>query len=103
MEGLINDMLDQAKINNGVFSLNEEYFDLPMVVFKALNIVKGQANSKQVQLSAEVEVSEHMNLLNNIWGDKQRYLQIFNNFLSNSVKFTPNHGKVRIHIRITDH
>ena len=76
---------------------------MPVVVFKALNIVKGQANSKQVQLSAEVEVSEHLNLLNNIWGDKQRYLQIFNNFLSNSVKFTPNNGKVRVHIRITDH
>ena len=41
MEGLINDMLDQAKIDNDAFTLNEEYFDLPMVVFKALNIVKG--------------------------------------------------------------
>ena len=83
-----------------MFKLNEEYFDLPMVVFKALNIVKGQANLKQVQLSAEVEMQEHLCLLNNIWGDKQRYLQIFNNFLSNSVKFTPENGKVRVHIRI---
>jgi hypothetical protein len=41
-----------------------------MVVFKALNIVKGQANLKNVQLSAEVQLSEHMNLLNNIWGDQ---------------------------------
>ena len=55
MEGLINDMMDQAKIDNDAFTLNEEYFDLPLVVFKALNIFKGQANLKQVKLSAEVE------------------------------------------------
>lgn len=43
MEGLINDMMDQAKMDNGVFKLNEEFFDLPMVVFKALNIAKAKA------------------------------------------------------------
>lgn len=41
MEGLIKDLLDQAKIDNGVFKLNQEYFDLPIVIFKALNIVRG--------------------------------------------------------------
>jgi signal transduction histidine kinase len=40
MECLINDMLDQAKIDNDAFKLNEEYFDLPKVVYKSLNIVK---------------------------------------------------------------
>ena len=40
MEGLINDMLDQAKIDNNAFKINKEYFNLPMVVYKALNIIK---------------------------------------------------------------
>ena len=43
-----------------------------------------------------------MNLLNNIWGDQQRYLQVLNNFLSNSVKFTPDNGSVRVVIKILD-
>ena len=55
MECLINDMLDQAKIDNDAFKLNEEYFDLPKVVYKSLNIVKDQANQKFVKLVAEVE------------------------------------------------
>ena len=38
-ECLINDMMDQAKIDNGVFKLNEECFDLKLVVFKAMSIV----------------------------------------------------------------
>ena len=74
-----------------------------MVVFKAINIVKAQANLKQVELKAEVEERGQMNFLRNIWGDKQRYFQIFNNFLSNSVKFTPENGKVRVHLRIKEH
>ena len=40
MEGLINDMLDQAKLDNSAFKINKEYFNLPMVVYKALNIIK---------------------------------------------------------------
>ena len=55
MDGLINDMLDQAKIDNCAFKLNRDYFSLPMVVFKALNIVKGTANQKNVKLIAEVD------------------------------------------------
>ena len=43
-EALINDMMDQAKIVNGVFKLNNSYFDLPMVVFKALSMVKDKAH-----------------------------------------------------------
>ena len=69
MECLINDMLDQAKIDNDAFKLNEEYFDLPKVVYKSLNIVKEQANQKFVKLVAEVESPQSLQLISNIWGD----------------------------------
>ena len=44
-----------------------------------------------------------MQLISNIWGDSQRYLQILNNFLSNSIKFTPDYGQVRVLIKVVDH
>ena len=40
-ESLINDIMDQAKIMNGVFKLNNSYFDLNKVIYKALSIVRG--------------------------------------------------------------
>lgn len=70
MEGLINDMLDQAKIDNDVFKLNSQYFDLPMVVFKALNIIKTKATFNKIKLIAEVENPEHLSLLSWIEGDQ---------------------------------
>ena len=74
MEGLINDMLDQAKLESGVFKLNEEYFDLPLVVFKAFSIIKAKANYNKIRLIAEVDDPDHFNLLTSIKGDQQRYL-----------------------------
>ena len=70
MQGLINDMLDQAKIDNDVFKLNQEYIDMLMVVYKALNIVKTKANFNKIQLIAEVENPEHISLLKSFEGDE---------------------------------
>ena len=102
MEGLINDMMDQTKIDNGAFKLDEQYFDLPLVVFKALNISKAIAIHDNIQLVALVEKEEHLNLLSNIMGDEQRYLQTINNFLSNSLKFTDKKGTVRVLIKVKE-
>jgi signal transduction histidine kinase len=62
-ECLINDMMDLVKLENGAFKLMEEYFDIRMVVFKALNIVKAQANLKKLKLVGLIEVSENMHLM----------------------------------------
>lgn len=69
MELLINDMLDQAKIDNHVFQLNEEYFDLSLVIFKAFNLIRAKANFSKIALVAEVESPEHLALISNLYGD----------------------------------
>ncbi|KAJ5758351.1 uncharacterized protein N7511_007045 [Penicillium nucicola] len=37
-----------------------------------------------------------------LWGDQHRILQVLINLVSNSLKFTPEHGKVEVHIRCID-
>jgi osomolarity two-component system sensor histidine kinase SLN1 len=37
-----------------------------------------------------------------LWGDQHRILQVLINLVSNSLKFTPDHGKVEVHIRCID-
>jgi hypothetical protein len=63
-------MMDLVKMENGAFKLVEEYFDMRMVVFKALNIIKAQANLKRIKLVGLIEDSENAHLMLNVWGDQ---------------------------------
>ena len=50
LNNLINDLLDMAKFENGKFILNEKYFNLPVLVTKALNVIKYFADEKDIKL-----------------------------------------------------
>ena len=69
-ECLVNDMMDLVKMENGVFKITYEYFDLRMVVYKAFNIIKYQANHKKLKLIGLIEYSENIQFLSNVWGDQ---------------------------------
>jgi hypothetical protein len=56
-------MMDLVKLENGAFKLMEEYFDLRMVVYKALNIIKATSNLKKLKLVGLIEVSDNMHLM----------------------------------------
>ena len=46
LTNLINDLLDMAKFEQGKFTLNESYFSLPVLVHKALDVIKYFADEK---------------------------------------------------------
>ena len=68
-ECLINDMMDLVKLDNGAFKFVNEYFDIRMAVFKAINIIKAQATLKRIKLVGLIENHQYMHLLTNVWGD----------------------------------
>ncbi len=43
---LINDMLDQAKLENNAFTFYNQYFDLLELIRQAINIIEPQSNKK---------------------------------------------------------
>ena len=92
MENLINDLLDMAKSANGQFSMHLEYFSLPEVVYEALEIVSSQAAVKKIKLTGVIAHASQLCLVQKVHGDKNRYVQFLINFLSNSLKFTPEKG-----------
>ena len=47
---LINDLMDLAKLETLNFKLNEEYFDLPLLIKQAFKTVRCQANKKDIHL-----------------------------------------------------
>jgi two-component system cell cycle sensor histidine kinase PleC len=91
--GLINDILDTAKIDSGKMELFEEAVDLEEQVTAALRIVAPRALSAGIRLQAEM-----CPLLPSLLADRRAIRQILLNLLSNAIKFSPN-GSVTVTVR----
>nr|WP_195377029.1 ATP-binding protein [Anaerotruncus rubiinfantis] len=87
--GLINDILDMSRIDQGMMTIADENFSLDRVLDEICSIMQAQAQRKQIKLLSKVQV-KHTDLT----GDPIRLKQVLMNLLSNAVKFTPKDGQV---------
>ena len=92
---LINDLLDLAKIENSSFNLNTTYFNLFEVIQKSIDTLEFQMFQKKIKVTHQFDEHE-LGFFLSIFGDANRYQQILLNFLSNSLKFTPENGTITI-------
>ena len=49
-----------------------------------------------------IDKQSNLNLLHQVYGDSKRIKQILINFISNSLKFTPQKGKITIMIKVDE-
>ena len=93
--GLINEVLDMARIESGRMSLAEEDFSLSELVDNLLTLTKPAIDEHKHQLEVKVEHIEH----EAVCGDSLRIQQIFVNLMSNAVKYTPDGGNITLTIK----
>ena len=93
--GLINEVLDMARIESGRMSLAEEDFSLPELVDNLLTLTKPAIDEHKHQLEVHVEHIEH----EAVCGDSLRTQQVFVNLMSNAVKYTPDGGNITFTIK----
>jgi len=89
--GVINDILDIAKIEAGQLDLREDVFETGEALDACVKMLADQANESGLQL-----LREGPDRLLSLWGDEKKFKQIVINLLSNAVKFTPEGGKVTL-------
>ncbi len=92
--GLINEVLDMAKIESGTIGLSEEPFDLPESIENLITIMNPQIAAKKQELKVDLVDIKHEHVL----GDPTRLQQVFVNIMGNSVKFTPEGGTIGLRI-----
>ena len=94
--GLINDVLDMAKIEAGRIVLVKLPLDLAATVDEVVNMMRQRAQEKSLTL--KLERSPHV--ARYIWGDQTRLRQVLVNLLGNAVKFTAA-GEVTLRLTAT--
>jgi signal transduction histidine kinase/HAMP domain-containing protein len=88
--GLINGLLDLAKIEAGKMELNAEEVDVQTVVEEVIELVRPQAEAKGLALEMDVP-----RMLPAAFADRARVRQVLVNLAANAVKFT-DHGSVTV-------
>lgn len=94
MLGVVNDVLDVAKIEAGKLELYPQDFALAGVLQSVTAVFAAAMRLKQIDFQQDWdEVSR-------LWlrGDRQRLQQILINYLSNALKFTPPGGCIRLRV-----
>ena len=81
--GLINGLLDLAKIEAGKMELNVEEVDLNDIAAEAMELVRPNADAKSISVRSLIPPQ-----LPTVWADRARIRQILANMLANGVKFT---------------
>ncbi|MBI2034412.1 MAG: GAF domain-containing protein [Candidatus Levybacteria bacterium] len=87
-------LLDTSKLEAGKFMLQKAIGDIKKVIEETITIFTPQAQQKNITLTATIPPS-----LPSLWLDQQRIAQVFNNLLSNSIKFTPDGGKINVMVK----
>ena len=92
--GLINDVLDMSKIENGKLSLNMSQISLRDVMDSIVSIVQPQIKAKHQYFDIFIQEID----TEDVYCDGVRLNQVLLNLLSNALKFTPEGGSISLHL-----
>lgn len=95
LTSLINDFLDVQRMEAGKQTYDKKYLDL-------IPIIEESAENQRIQTSLH-----SFELINDageatVLGDRDKILQVFNNLISNGIKYSPEGGKLSIRVYLED-
>ena len=95
--GVIEDILDFSKIEANKIELQEEHFDLQILIDGITELLHEQATNKQLYLKLHTDLQGKTHLQ----GDAHRLRQVLFNLIGNAIKFTEM-GSVTVNVTVTE-
>lgn len=89
---LVMDMLELSKLESGIVTLNMEPFEIYNLIFNIQKKYKHKYKNKEFNLSFDLD-KETL-----VLGDKFKLEGVLNNILSNSIRYSSEHGKIFIRV-----
>ena len=89
LNGLINNLLDASRIQAGGFKLEQGDVSLPKLTASVVESFRPQTDRHQFVLDFPPDFPC-------ISGDEERLRQVFNNLVSNAIKYAPQGGEIRL-------
>jgi signal transduction histidine kinase len=89
MNRLIQDLLDVTILEAGQLTIERARLSAGGLIDEAVDLLRPLASSASLELRVEVDpdVAE-------VWGDRDRLLQVFENLIGNAIKFTQAGGRI---------
>lgn len=97
LDGLIADLLDISKIENGKLKVNKKPFDMEQLIENAMETIYYTHTHIQVDIERQGTA-----IINEVNGDAFRIEQVLINFLTNAIKYAPDSDKVIVRTAIKE-
>ena len=88
---IVDDLLDLSRALSGKLRLNMENVDLAAVIEAAVETIHPASEAKSIRIDLQLKTIDTP-----VSGDADRLQQVVWNLLANSVKFTPNGGRILV-------
>ena len=90
MLALVNSLLDWTRLQTGRIKFEPQKIDVTKIITDSINALSGTAMQKGIEI--ETKLNQYLYL----FVDKSLITQVFNNLISNAIKFTNKGGKISI-------
>ena len=89
MNRLIQDLLDVARMEAGQLTIERARLSAGGLIAEAVEMQRPLASSSSLELRVDVDPA-----VAEVWGDRDRLLQVFENLIGNAIKFTQAGGRI---------
>jgi PAS domain S-box-containing protein len=95
MSSLIDDLLDVSRVTRGLVTLERAAVDVKSIIADAVEQVRPLIEARRHRLELQL-APEHAVVL----GDRKRLVQVLANLLGNAAKYTPEGGRIALHMEV---